>query len=331
MDYEEAIIAMRNNGTLTMLGVPEDDVEKLYRGLKVNAIDEQWKEISGSEWYKGLDAESKKDMSDFFTAVLSGKLDYSVKKEYTYTDASGNTVSKLFNTEKEAADFAAQNKVTLTATGKTQVVPRATTGAGGDDGFNGGPPPAVDVSKLQQGELTLVGGKVYEKGADGQPKEVTMPTDVWGDAADKILAKGRDGNPYFDQINAARIAQIKEDPASVDLSKVINLDPASDVYKAALTYVPIGRYQVNSDGTGLREPPDPGTTVKIKRPDGGYTFATVEWNKGAFAQLRTKDNRIYQIIVRRGPFRSGYDVVGIAEIRDGKAGNYNEYKQSDWA
>lgn len=203
MDYDEAIAAMEKDGSLKMMNMdtPEGrkDVEKLYKSLKVNAIDEQWDTISGSDWYKGLPPQDQSDMQTFFGAVLSGKLDYSIQKEYTVTAADGTTQTMTM-TDAAAAGYATSNPgVKITATGKTQVVPRTTV--------TDNKPPPVPVaipSGKTEGNYFTKDGKLY-KVESNSAVVAELPSDSWGAEADSILAIGGE---YARQIGEARAADI---------------------------------------------------------------------------------------------------------------------------
>jgi hypothetical protein len=198
MDYETAITAMKKDGTFDMLGLSEADVEKLYRGIKTNAIDEQWKAISSSEWYQNLDDEKKKDMSDFFTAVLTGELDYTIQKEYTVTNKDGSTSTMYFNTEADANAYGVQNGTTMVATGKSKVTPR-TNVLGDGDGDGAGTTPTKRTEPL--GTVIIENGKIYQVIADGNTQEITPDLDdPFSENNMKIIQAGEKDNPYYKTI-----------------------------------------------------------------------------------------------------------------------------------
>lgn len=232
MDYETAIEAMKKDGTLDMLGMSESDVEKLYRGVKVNAIDEQWKTISDSEWYKGLPPDQQKDMSDFFTAVLSGELDYSIQKEYTVTEKDGTTKTMYFNTEADANSYATKNGATIVNTGKTKVSPRTTTDDIGTNVTNKVP----DATGKAQGTVFIENGKTWKVGADGKATELSMPTEIWGSDADAVLKAGREGNPLYDDIMEQRVNDVVSAPNLDNLSKIKAI--SQEHYQEAVSKIP---------------------------------------------------------------------------------------------
>jgi D-ribose pyranose/furanose isomerase RbsD len=209
MDYETAITAMKKDGTFDMLGLSEADVEKLYRGVKTNAIDEQWKAISSSEWYQNLDDEKKKDMSDFFTAVLTGELDYTIQKEYTVTNKDGSTSTMYFNTEADANAYGVQNGTTMVATGKSKVTPR-TNVLGDGDGDGAGTTPTKRTEPL--GTIIIENGKIYQVIADGNTQEIIPDVDdPWSDNNSKILKAGEKDNQYYKTILDERYKDVTDD------------------------------------------------------------------------------------------------------------------------
>lgn len=120
MDWEEAIAAIEKNGTLEMLGLDKAATEKLYRSLKVNAIDEQLAAIDEST---SLTPEEKADARIFATAVLTGKLDYKIQKEYTVTDKDGK-ITTMYMDSGVAANYATSNPgSSIVGTGKSKVMP----------------------------------------------------------------------------------------------------------------------------------------------------------------------------------------------------------------
>lgn len=124
LTFEDAITAMRKDGTLTMMGVTEDEAAQLYNGMKANAIDEEWNAIESSDWYQALSDEDKADMQTFFTASMKGDLDYDILNEYEVYDADGN-LDRVFLDEEAANSYVASNEgYTVTDTGRKRVVAR---------------------------------------------------------------------------------------------------------------------------------------------------------------------------------------------------------------
>jgi hypothetical protein len=202
MDWEEAITAIEKNGTLEMLGLDKTATEKLYRGLKVNAIDEQLKAITDSEL---LTDEEKADAKTFATAVLTGQLDYKIQKEYTVTDKDGK-VTTMYMDSSAAATYATSNPGTsVVGTGKSKVVP--ITDILDEDGETTEVP---DAAGKTQGTVFLENGKTWKVGADGKAKELPIPTEIWGSDADSILKAGREGNPYYDEIMEQRYNEMND-------------------------------------------------------------------------------------------------------------------------
>ena len=227
MDYNAAIDVMKKNGTLDMMGMDEAGVEKVYRGLKVNAIDEQWKGISESDWYKGLKPEEQTDMSDFFTAVLSGKLDYNVQKEYTVTGKDGTTKTMYFNTEADANSYGTKNGATIVATGKSKVSP--VTDVLGGTGSTGSQTNPVEVpSGVSEGGYFNKNGKTYTVDANNNATEVTkVPDNIWGTEATAIIKSGGD---MATQLADARATAITDGTKDWKTIKSVD-DP---VYKAMI-------------------------------------------------------------------------------------------------
>jgi len=222
MDYDEAIAVMKKNGTLTMLGMEEGDVEKLYRGMKTNAIDEQWKTITESDWYKTqLTDAQRADMKDFFTAVLSGELDYSVQKEYTVTAKDGTKSTMYFNTEADANAYGAANTATMVSTGKSKVTPRTSVL---ETNTTGG---TTSTTKRTEplGTVIVEGGKIKQVIADGATQEIVPDVDeAFTDNNIKIINAGEKDNQYYKTIFDKQLLEIS---GGRDLSKGINA-PSGD-------------------------------------------------------------------------------------------------------
>lgn len=198
MDYDSAIEVMKKNGTLEMMGMNEADVEKVYRGMKVNAIDEQWKTISDSDWYKGLPPADQKDMSTFFSAVLNGQLDYKVQKEYTVTNKDGSTSTMYFNDAAAANSYGTANGATMVATGKSKVTPITDVL---DESGTGTTTTTTTKRTEPLGTVLIEGGKIYQVIADGKTQEITPDVDdPFSDNNKKIIDAGEKDNPYYKTI-----------------------------------------------------------------------------------------------------------------------------------
>lgn len=160
LDYDEAIAAMKADGTFDMMGMGEADAKRLYKGLKINAIDEQWSTISDSAWYKGLPAQDQMDMQTFFGAVLSGKMDYKIEHEYTVTDAAGNKTTRYMTTDA-AKQYALQNPtMKFTDTGRTAVKPITDVNNPADDPANA----ARNTAESSLGKYTIYTGSDPRQG-----------------------------------------------------------------------------------------------------------------------------------------------------------------------
>lgn len=277
MDYNAAIEVMKKNGTLDMMGMDEAGIEKVYRGLKVNAIDEQWKGISESDWYKGLPAESQKDMSDFFTAVLSGKLDYNVQKEYTVTGKDGTTKTMYFNTEADANAYGTKNGATIVATGKSKVTPVTDVLAG--TGQTGGTQPsAVEIpSGVSEGGYFNKGGKTYTVDANNNAVEVTKtPDNIWSTEASNIIKAGGD---MATQLSEARATAITD--GTKDWTTIKGVD--DPVYKALL-----------ESGTGVEGYGDKSDVNPKGIGNDRHTYTNLEdaFNNKTFIK---KDGKLYAV------------------------------------
>jgi hypothetical protein len=197
MDYDAAIDVMKKNGTLTMLGMDDATVEKVYRGMKVNAIDEQWNAIADSDWYKTqLNDDQRKDMSTFFTAVLSGELDYSIQKEYTVTAKDGTKSTMYFNNEADANAYGSTNGATMVSTGKSKVTPR--TSVLDESGTS-----TTTTTKRTEplGTVIVEDGKIKQVIADGATQEIVPDAnDPFSDNNNLIIKAGEKDNPYYKTI-----------------------------------------------------------------------------------------------------------------------------------
>lgn len=213
MDWKTVQGNLEESGILKQLGMDERQVEQLYRGMKVNVIDEQWNTIKTSDWYNSdaLTDADRKDMQTFFSAVLMGKLDYTIKEEFTYTDKAGKTQTAYFNSLDEANNFATQNGATrMTATGKSVVNP---------------------ITNVL-GPSTIPGSASYTSGK----------TSPWSDAANTILANGKNDENYMTVVND-RVDSIY-DPISGEITdperllSLYNDNPDDPVYMAILRKLP---------------------------------------------------------------------------------------------
>jgi hypothetical protein len=194
MDWEEAEIAMEKDGTLEMLGLDKPATEKLYRSLKVNAIDEQLKAITDSTL---LTDEEKADAKTFATAVLTGQLDYKIQKEYTVTDKDGK-VTTMYMDSSAAASYATSNPgSSIVGTGKSKIVP--ITDILDDDEEDTDATPTKRTEDI--GTVIVENGKIYQVIADGKTQEITPDVDdPFSDNNKKIIDAGEKDNPYYKTI-----------------------------------------------------------------------------------------------------------------------------------
>jgi hypothetical protein len=210
MDWEEAVAAIEKNGTLEMLGLDKPATEKLYRSLKVNAIDEQLAAIDEST---SLTAEEKADARIFATAVLTGKLDYKIQKEYTVTDKDGK-ITTMYMDSSAAASYATSNPgSSIVGTGKSKVVPITDIIEGTDEESD--TPPTKRTEPL--GTVIVEKGKIYEVIADGGTREITPAIDdPFSDDNMKILKAGEKDNSYYKTILDAQYKELTNDGKFID-------------------------------------------------------------------------------------------------------------------
>lgn len=277
LDYEEALNAMKADGTFQMMGLPENQIEGLYRSLKVNVIDEQWNAISESEWYQNLPESTKQDMQAFFTAIQTGEVDYDIN--YSVKDSTGKTM-KTFNNKDDATAFASANPG---YTVSSVIVPRSLTEEAPtttETGTTGGAIPAEEIptkpdgSTYAQGEYFVKEGKLYKVGTDNTGIEAKeIPEDVTGTDARAIVAAGKEGNPlYTPLMDAIREAAKDETITFEDINGLTADDP---IYQTIMQNTPAQTYNSlwSKEGDTYKL-----KMVKINIPGLGEVLARYEGN-----------------------------------------------------
>lgn len=126
MDIDAALEAMKADGTLELLGGDEELATKLYAASKVNAIDQEWKEIESSEIYQAMlnstDTQEKQnaaDIKEFYTQSVMGLLDFDTLHEYKITSSAGEALGSVYalnaeDAQAKADEMGAGNTITDT-------------------------------------------------------------------------------------------------------------------------------------------------------------------------------------------------------------------------
>jgi hypothetical protein len=127
--WEEAQTSATRMNLFDDLQMTDNDAHQLFQSLKINQIDEQWKAIEKSDFYNGLDADTRDLIQDTFSAGLSGELEFDITPVYKITDAQGRLVESFSNIE-DANTFLGENadKGYLIEEGKNYVYKNITTG-----------------------------------------------------------------------------------------------------------------------------------------------------------------------------------------------------------
>jgi hypothetical protein len=285
LDWNEALTAMRKDGTFDMLGMTEEQAEALYNAENVNVIDEQWNAIAESNWYKNLSPEDKTAMSTFFTSILTGDLDYQVS--YDVKDASGAILSS-FTTQAEANTYAANHPGSAVA---SRIVPRTTTaptaaGTAQATILAAEIPKKTDGTNYAQGEIFTVNGKLYKVGSDNNGALLTIPDgfDFTGADARAIVSFGRQNNNLYDQvINGVKT---KAEAGTITWENINGLASTDPIYTTVLSNMPI-----TADLTGLEGEALKGKLVKVNIPGVGETLARFDgwWDNHNKVSLKSAD------------------------------------------
>lgn len=89
MTPDQALDAMKTDGTLEMLGGDEQTALKIYNAARVNSIDEEWREMEESGIYQGMlnsdnpdERQAALDARTFYVQKKMGMLDYDTLHEY---------------------------------------------------------------------------------------------------------------------------------------------------------------------------------------------------------------------------------------------------------
>lgn len=90
------------------MGLTQDEAQDLFRGLKINQIDEEWKVIEGSDFYKKLDTNVQELIQDTFSAGLSGELEFDITPTFKVMDNEGRLVTQ-FDSVADANKYLGEN------------------------------------------------------------------------------------------------------------------------------------------------------------------------------------------------------------------------------
>jgi hypothetical protein len=281
---------------------PGGSIDTLLGSMSKNPIDVAMAQVTGSFTFQKL-RQTNPEMADKIETLMWAGI---VAPGVVSVDKDGN-----FTINPNASD----------TTNVTVGAPNATSR------------PATDTPTLAKpGDIYIEDSVAYKVGDDRSSTSFSIdtgsPESLWSNDATKILEKGRTGNEtMYDAITEARVDYIKTNPTKIDLEKIVTLPQSSPVFKAALQYAPIGNFHIDNAGTALRDPPTPGTLVKIKLPDGSYSFTKVISTDGSIAKLQGLDGKSYEIHVWGGRASPGGDVVRITDMSTSAA---KTYRQNDW-
>ena len=106
--WEEAQASVERLGLLDNLNMAPEEAAKLFDSLKINALDEEWKAISESEFFQTLEPDKQQLIKDTLTAYFTGELEFDIQPVYNVTTADGGFVQSFSNVE-DANEFISQN------------------------------------------------------------------------------------------------------------------------------------------------------------------------------------------------------------------------------
>jgi hypothetical protein len=252
-DIEEAMTLIESSGlgsTFRQLGIDGGKLEKLYQGLTVNKIDEEWSAIEESDAYQSLvgeDPEFAAELKNLWARNKLGVEEMNIFDKFNIVDSKGNILATVAG-EEAANDKAEELGGTAVKTGKkTMVLTDNETGS-----TYGG---SVDIPKgAKQGDVWVDGGIAYEFDSElgATPTTYAEPFDR---VADKLYAMGPtiDGekNPYYDDIINGRAAAYVSGTVRLNPGDLSVDDP---VYKRILndTSVTKGIGSQQIDKTGVQ-------------------------------------------------------------------------------
>lgn len=173
----------------------EGNARQLFESSQINAIDEDWRAITDSGFFQGLEEPDQLLLKNFFTASLTGSSNWDIVPQFSVRDTNGNLIQN-FNTQEDADKFIATNQEKgYTVIPGSRIAPKNTYGGvGGEEGIG-----------------------------------TTSITDPFSPEANTVLKNPDD--PNYQTVLNARIAKIKETGDYSSLSGVPSTDP---VYKALL-------------------------------------------------------------------------------------------------
>jgi hypothetical protein len=262
-EFGQAYDAMKSDGTLKKLGLEDpahkDLVEEMFNTQRVNAIDEAWEEIEGSDMYKKMSGEDKANQRAFFEAQYNGSLEWDFVQEYEIKDASGTVVATVPGEARAKMEIAGKDGWTMTETETIRVVPL--------DVLTGELYGAAETefttkqrdarAEVEVGETYTVDGKKYLKGEGSEENDkradYTADMPVFDAAADAIIASGPGTEGYDDIVNARAAAYIQGD-RTLNVGDLSADDPVYEALANDLRLaVNLGNRNLQYSGLGASE------------------------------------------------------------------------------
>ena len=235
LTYEEAFGLMQAGGVADKMGVDASKLGNLYNAMQVNAIDSQWEEMENSDFYKGLEVDEQIDLQEFFKQNMLGMLDYTTMHEYEIYNPDGSLNMTVYgkdssDADKKAAALGADYTVKDTGKVKFQMTSTLISEGGSHAG---------ETTTRPVGEIYTEDDRVYKVGAGQKIEEIKVDPeiDAWTDTGNDVIAAGKEGNPYYNDIISARAQSIIDGTHEID-NKIDNMDLLSELSKTANEFNP---------------------------------------------------------------------------------------------
>lgn len=266
--FDQAIEMMKNDETLTMMGITEAQAANMYNAMNVNAIDAQWEAIETSDEYQALlnsdnpeEVELAKQIKLFNRRQMFGLNDWETLHEYEITDSNGVKIQTIYGKDSTEADkFAAKNGYSVEDTGRVEFAMKSTITGPTDttdvdsskakwDEFLATVPDTVKGSpnfnademyqQWQNWSKDNTGDNTYDTMSPQVRIDVADKTAVIGTVADNIISDGPnpETNPQYDEVIKARTDMIL---AGEYPKKLSDMDVNDPTFQAFLKVAPEG-------------------------------------------------------------------------------------------
>lgn len=215
--WEEAKTSVDGMNLISKLGIDEAKAKEMFIGLKLNVIDEEWKAIEESDWFKALkasDPAAAELVSNTFTAGITGELEFDIQPVYNIVDGSGEFIKSFDNVaeantylgENASRGYSVQKKSNYIykdmGTGDTVTVNNGTGGA-----TSGGE--IVETARMAYARLSTTGTKYTEDDIQeyidekGTAPQSNGELDTWNETRHEVNYWERlsEENPGYDLTN----------------------------------------------------------------------------------------------------------------------------------